>query len=412
VNEDNGIHRTVQTNLKADCYTEGTSNPRWRAAIKAGQIVYAPYTRVSFDLLGVRPFIASLTSNNGTAKEPSYSTGGVRGDSYILPSSAGIGSPARTKALTRAYKRISEQQTHAHGMQFLGELHEVIKQFKRPYSSAVKLVDSYLERAASAVRRYKPRSRHDNPKQALKNLNKALSDSWLETAFGLQPLISDTRDLAEAAARFSSDRRRDVVTASATVQVSGVTQEFITSFSGTNIRLTTKVREVETSSTLFRVFLDWSRSADMGSLARASELAGFRPDLFVPTIYELIPYSWLLDYVTNVGDIIETGCQSSSVVVASIETIKNMVVSEQIYTPSTVPASASREVASNYTPGRAVLRRKYFLRTGGLGPLPSVPFQLSLPGSPGQYANVAALWLSKISKIQTDWNTRPHKDVF
>jgi hypothetical protein len=296
-------------------------------------------------------------------------------------------------------------------MQFLGELHEVISMFKRPYHSAVHLVDTYLERAASAVRRYKPQSRH-SPKQARKNLQKALSDSWLETAFGLQPLISDTRDLAEAAARFSYDRRRDVVTASATVQTQGFTSSTVNSISGTNIRLRTDIRETETHSTMFRVFLDWTRSADLGSLGRLAELTGFRPDLFIPTIYELIPYSWLVDYVSNLGDVIETGCQGQNMVKASIETIRNSVESHQVYTPETAPASMSRVVESSYSPGTAVLRRKYFLRTGGLGPLPTVPFQLSLPGHAGQYLNVGALWLSKTSKIKDDWFSRPHKDVF
>jgi hypothetical protein len=406
---DNSAPVRTSTTIKADCWKDAQTNPRWRAAIKRGQVVIGPYSRTSFNVLSSSPFAAQIVSNDGTPGAPHLTTGSVRGDLYDLPSSAGQASSARTLALTRAYKRLSEQQTHAKGMQFLGEFHEVIRQFKRPYSSAVRLIDTYLERAASAARRYRPRSQH-GMKQARKNLQKALSDSWLETAFGLQPLIADTRDLAEAAARMSNDRRRDVVVASATVQIAGSTKTLIDNFIGVNIGLRREIREVETHSTAFRVFCDWTRSAALGSIGRLQELVGFRADLFVPTLYELTPYSFLVDYFSNLGDVIETGCQSLQEVKGSVETVRNTVVSTQLMTPfGTVP---SRIVTSNFQPGSAKLRRTYFLRTAGLGTLPQVPFQLSLPGSPMKYLNMLALVASKTSKIQNSWNTAPHKDVF
>lgn len=410
VNQDDGSNRTVQTRLSAAVFVEGQTNARWRSAIKAGQIVLGPYTRTSFNVESVKPFNAVVLSNSGSLTQPQYSSGAVRGDLFRLPSSPGIGAPARTKALTRAYKGLSAQQTHANGMQFLGELHEVIAQFKRPYSSAVKLVDTFLERAASAVRRYRPRSRHDSWKQATKNLNKALADSWLETAFGLQPLIADVKDLAEAAARMSNDKRRDVVFASATSQVSGSTQTFVNTFSGTNIGLNSFVREVETSQSGFRVFCDWSRSASLGSLERCAELVGFRADKFIPTIYELIPYSFLVDYWSNLGDVIETGCQAQSMVKGVIETLRNQVTSTQLWVP--YATNVSRVVETDLTPGSASITRKYFLRTGGFGALPTVPFQLEVPGTPMKYVNMLALYASRASKIQNDWFSAPHRDKF
>jgi hypothetical protein len=36
-----------------------------------------------------------------------------------------------------------------------------------------------------------------------------------------------------------------------------------------------------------------------------SRLLGFDPSSFLPTVWELIPYSFLIDYFTNIGDVIE-----------------------------------------------------------------------------------------------------------
>lgn len=37
---------------------------------------------------------------------------------------------------------------------------------------------------------------------------------------------------------------------------------------------------------------------------------GIMPSQFLPTVWELIPYSWLVDYFTNMGDIVAAACRN------------------------------------------------------------------------------------------------------
>jgi hypothetical protein len=53
-------------------------------------------------------------------------------------------------------------------------------------------------------------------------------------------------------------------------------------------------------------------SAAFGSVERLGQLAGFQPSNWIPALYEVIPYSFLIDYVSNVGDIIEAACTSQA----------------------------------------------------------------------------------------------------
>jgi hypothetical protein len=50
------------------------------------------------------------------------------------------------------------------------------------------------------------------------------------------------------------------------------------------------------------------------TIGRAVELSGFQFRDFVPTVWELIPYSFVSDYFVNIGDILEAACTDTSIV--------------------------------------------------------------------------------------------------
>lgn len=133
----------------------------------------------------------------------------------------------------------------------------------------------------------------------------------------------------------------------------------------------------------------------MGSVARLQGLFGFNLEEFVPTVYELMPWSFLVDYFSNLGTVIETGCASQSMIKFALKTttFESTVVSLQ--TP--YPSSASIPVVySLISPGSVKQVRKRVLRAA-YTQLPNVPFSVSLPGSRMQYANMLALWKSQMA---------------
>lgn len=336
------------------------------------------------------PFFASSIEKNGP---PWYQTVASNCQGYYLdglPSeNYGDLSSADARALTECYSRLSAQQTQFGGQQFLGELRETLKMFKKPFRD----LNGLMTRYADQVSQY-----HHllyNPKVSVltkKRLLKTAGSSWLEVAFGLRPLMSDVKEAAEALARHQYDKRRVVVVGKAGSEMSKTVNK-TTSFTAGNCRMESVITVEYTGSVMYRAYCDWTAYAAFGSAERLAELSGFRADLFIPTLYELVPWSWLADYWSNLGTVIETGCQSQNMV-------RFVVRSQKLETLRTVetygvPNSTTFLVSFNSQPGKYAVRHMHFSR-GSSTKLPSVPFLLEFPGKKTQWANMFAVIAARL----------------
>lgn len=335
-------------------------------------------------------------------KDPS-ATSGWRVDHVWgtwFPSLPAVGSQDTTDAariaLTRLYSRLSAMQTHSRGMQFLGELRETIQMLRSPYQGIRRLFDQYISRVERHGRRYSWRR---SPRARQQFLN-AVGSTWLETSFGLLPLMNDVKELSETALMLAlnDNKKRDRVVGSAQTFVAGQSTDLITGVAGTTYgRIRSRGRGNIEHRVRYEAFLDWSRTAAVGSLERVLDMSGFRMDLFIPTIYELIPWSWAVDYVSNLGTVIETGCQSQSMVkfcFMSSSVINTIETQTEVEAPFGVPDTSVLGQT-----GRHKVVRSSFVRSPAQAVIPSVQLQLSFPGRPTQYANVLAVWASGLRGI-------------
>jgi hypothetical protein len=398
----NGAESGGTTELARNCFRSGQSFPAWRATIRAGNVATTDFVGEYFGFRGIQPCYASYL--HGIVPLP---PGGqwfqeeIRGtvDNGRYTAFPTDTSATDALALTRAYKALSANQTHANGLQFLGEFHEVISQLRHPFRAANKLIDSYLDGAFKRSKRYRWREGSAAHRAKVRpSIEKALADSWLETAFGLRPLLADVKDIAEAIARFQNDKRRDVLVGYASTPVQGATSKTDNPTGTSYIKIRSDIKDLVEHSVRYKVYVDLSRSSALGSNERLLELLGFRLDKFAPTAYELIPWSFLVDYVTNIGTMIETGCQSQSDVKFIVRTERITSTRQAVWTPhsAVVPPSSTQVIREIVSPGGQKLISKRVTRTGA-GQLPRVKFQVSLPGSIMKYANVLALWSSKRS---------------
>lgn len=369
--------------------TSGSAVPKYRSVIKSGNDATSTYSRLSMLQVDQRTPFSAVVSRVGNPATGVIHKETVVGEWFpLLPSGGSLDfSDARTRALTRITSRLSGQQSTANGMQFLAELNQVIRMLRRPYSGITQLLDRFSVQVRRYRGRYLTSVRVPNTRQFVRNVGSA----WLETSFGLMPLMSDVKDLSETAARLATDqsRKRERVTGEATTQSGGQQTETITAVTGmNNSRLRFRANSSFEQRVRFVAALDWSRTAAVGSLGRVAELSGFRPDLFIPTLYELVPWSWAIDYVSNLGDVIESGCQCQSMVKWCVES--SMWTSKASYTSSVEPINPI-DAWVNGTPGRGEIVRKSFVRSPSTTRIPQVPLQLSLPGRPTQYLNVLAV---------------------
>jgi hypothetical protein len=251
----------------------------------------------------------------------------------------------------------------------LGELKETFELLRNPFGASVRLL-----RALSQA----------------KHLRRAVADSWLEFRFGILPLISDVESILEVARRQLLQNEVVRFKSYARAEAAGSkTGFYATSIVGMNCL------KYSRWSTLVEDVYHFGILAD--KLDRASSLSEgvsefLQPKYIVPTAWELIPFSFLVDYFSNVGDIIsatssgrfDTSYCSHSVITTyecsvSFSPMKDTgQVVGIIIDPHTTPVI-------NYK--TRILKR----RQANLG-IPPLVFHL--PGSSVRYFNIAALLAS------------------
>jgi len=215
---------------------------------------------------------------------------------------------AKQKFVSRARQAISPFQ----GGVFLGELKEAIHLVRHPASALFHGVTHGYPSAVTKRLRGLKKYRDFHSTRSLRQASKIISETWLEYSFGWRPLISDVQSGAEALARF--------VTQSDTIQI--VTAHAKSRDSDGSGFQNTRVQAGFSNLTYSYNVQQWTETecwmyggADISSglnTESASRLAGLQWADVIPTVWELIPYSFLVDYFSNVGDVISgaTFCTS------------------------------------------------------------------------------------------------------
>lgn len=189
-------------------------------------------------------------------------------------------------ALMQAISRLKPQFA---AYTFLGEAKKTLRLMKSPVQALRRGVNSYLENT-NKIRR-KTRN--------VKHFRKAVADSWLEYSFGWTPLINDVKSGAEAFAQLAERPRyrsfigQHTAKGSKPLQIvtitgTGLIQEIYSESTSTvSTRYSGKIALSMTTNSLYQGFgLEWQE--------------------FIPAAWELAPWSFLIDYFTNAGDIIDS----------------------------------------------------------------------------------------------------------
>lgn len=279
----------------------------------------------------------------------------VNGTSFTVASNQG---------LSNYYSNVAAVESIFKGMVFTGELRESLRMIRSPAKALRSGISDYL----AFLKKRGP----GVPKHRRKSF---VRETWLEYAFGWKPLISDIDSGMKAF--FGGPLVLPIFR-----MCSGVGRHKITSL-GSPIQQTFgpliwwyRVRHSE--EYVVRYFGVY-RSTGNGSSEQGHRY-GFRPSEFVPTLWELIPYSFLVDYFSNIGDIVSSWSYRflagpwTSRLQHRTHTYESCDARVE---ESTDTAFWSTSASGN--PGSAVFKRVTFIRTPDVGtPLPS--FELQVPG--------------------------------
>lgn len=257
----------------------------------------------------------------------------------------------------------------ATGLVILGELKETIQMLKHPFQSLVDLTGGFY--------RSLPRRRN-------KSFHKALHDSYLEWTFGVSPLLADIADLTVATnsildgIQYKRDRGYSKKTSTT---LSSVSSKSVGHF---NFRYQVK----QTASV--EVNIVGGRRVHVDYLSKLSAAYGINFHSVPSTIWELLPYSFVVDYVTNFGDIISaiSGTGQEHYYLSRSELIKQKNEIVCLGTPTFSVACVRKNGSGQAT---QMTERTQFTRSGNLisGFNLLTPF-FTLPKAK-QFVNLAAL---------------------
>lgn len=368
--------------------TSGDKVRGYRQLIKAGSNASSDYSRIEKDIdvqTGNITFIGKCYKNGYVDVTRDYS-----GYYMGLPSIPGLKAvdSATNSAIMSFISDVKAGYNSISGGVFLGELRRTLDMIRNPAKGLRVGMQHWLQAVQKRSTRYcTARNRTTWRSSCIKRMNADLADLWLEYSFGWSPLISDTKAGAEALARLiNGEIRYTTARGSGSDEQGSVTtaKAYLPGMPGSVFLETQSV-----TRQLARVHIYGAvRAKAQGpTMENAMGLFGFKIEEFVPTVWNLLPYSFLSDYFLNVGDILEaTFFDRSSIAWASKSTIQD----SSTRTTGFLVCPASSGWNGGGSPGLAVAKNKVFSRERSAGNL--VPtLEISLPGSAQQWTNIGAL---------------------
>jgi len=381
-------------------------NPDWRRDIAQGRSATTTFLANEIEIDFTHGYVEARRlctfGSPATQRWASEKISGYVNDGFsdvTLPSVAPeiIDLDADARARQDFIRRARNAQGAFRGSTFLAELADTLRTIRRPAAGLRSSVDEYSSVARRRIHKAigrDPRGvrAQDLSKRQSRAANRALSDSWLEAQFGWLPLISDIGEAVEGYNRFSKRQLLERIGSDAT-NVS----DPVHTFHGSTSRCMNFRTEVLTSSE-YLVRYYGAVKCNMRSFPESwCEEAGFRVRDFVPALWEWIPYSFLVDYFTNIGEMIEAASFPRSDLAWAARTFVNVNIRDGSRMTGTkissnpYPSNGYTEVLSFY-PSAIKIRRKFVSRTNYTGSfVPSL--QLEIPGFRNykRWLNIAAL---------------------
>jgi hypothetical protein len=287
----------------------GTSLPTYKSLIRSGlsattnmvataeTLAYKP----GFVAIGFGPAYQSCP--NAKAKKVSVSKScGLNVNKASTNVDNALLLDAQNKAAIGIRGKIKQQSTQFSGMVFLAELRETIHMLRNPLSGINRLTEGFFQ--TTVPLRKKRRSR----KISKSSFGQALSEQWLEYSLGMAPLMRDISDIAQSTIeQYKEDR---IIRLSYTGYAEKATSNTI----GNGIlgsHITANYSSDDVLIAKHRYTVGYRQRADVTgsvfpSLQRIYSLGGFNLSEIVPTVWEALPWSFLLDYFSNIGNVLNT----------------------------------------------------------------------------------------------------------
>lgn len=303
----------------------------------------------------------------------------VNGGSETTYPSAVVDSYAEYKAASKLLGSYISATNTWRGGNFIAEFAETVQMLAHPLKSLYSHTWSFVGNVGKLKKVY----RRDPVRYG-----RLLGGAWLAYAFGIKPLVDDINDAQSAV-----DHLANELGACDTLPIKGYgTAETLESqYTGASVPQCPYARFDEYRVSRSKVkYYGAIRAAPMNFPSVATDFGVGFADI-VPAVWEAVPWSFLVDYFVNVGEVLDSARLASANLAwlaqgKSVELVSN---SSDIYPAYSVANPLGYVVTAGG--GRAVAKRVWKHRVG-VGSIPYPGFNFRIPGiSSLKWCNVAAL---------------------
>lgn len=412
-------------NLTLSRFIQGHRLPNWKARLKAKQDAT---TNMSATWLDVKDSSHGMVTSKWTYNpNPNLIYTNEFGgnidicnttDLFLPPDHSQDPTFVENLARQAFYGKLDKIAKSFDGLVFLGELRETLRLVKRPHETFRRLCENWYQTLKKSRRKYQdPRTGKFKSKYNTR-WREDLGALWLEQSFGWNPAINDAKSALETyerltdqnsgpqIRRISAGGRKYYDRSNTLGSYQGPGGYFNACGTGFSVLRGTLF---ETISSRYRAGVIVRTKAP--SWGDKAELLGFNPQQFIPALYELFPWSFLLDYVTNTGALLQAACTRNFEYSYCNRTLVQTSEKTRVLKHDTTKPSLNGNwtfIGRNgeYVPSVHTASRKTVSRTTVSGvPLPTFQTQWDL--TDGQLLNVAAL-LSQVGAIHPQ-NPRPRR---
>lgn len=373
----------------------GVKNPRWRWQIRNGLNATTGFSYQSRDRFPdntVGYFSFYDPSKDGGKKVEIYVNQRGSGITTEQPTDLSLSS-ADYKARQNFVNKYRKRRTAFQSGVFLGELMQTVRLIKSPAKALRKGIDRYYSDVKKRLRRRGVTRGHGTGpgrNKPDKDRNRIVQDTWLEYVFGWAPLISDIKDISKLA---TADPHKVFVPIRSIGGIAWRSDNQDTtrgpSVGGAPV-WTERYYKEYASSVIYR-----GAVVAENNPPPFSEQFGLNWSNFLPTVWELIPYSFLVDYFFNVQKVVE-GISTGTIWLAwGCKTSRKEIQFKKLIIPN--PKATSSNYGSNMWSGVVTApeltgRSFDLLRESVEGVSVGLSdFSFSLPGSERKWLNIAAL---------------------
>lgn len=291
------------SNLSWTNTRQGSSclNYQWKIANNIDATTSFIGQRHEFILL---PGRATLTGWNPFVQREAYDlyTGSVFTDvDYSVQWSLPMYAEADNLARTKFFKDVRSAQMKLSGLTVLGELREAIHMVRHPADALRRGLSDYL----SVLSKRKAR----NPGR--RQRHKILQDTWLEFSFGWKPLIQDCKG-AMLAYKAVIDNEEWIPISSTGIVTKDLGTTGPQNLDQGRVSFWYEARSSQKCMVRYKTKVRGSNLGPSDLIDRSMDMFGFRLDEFVPTAWELLPWSFFIDYFSNIGDVITAASTSKA----------------------------------------------------------------------------------------------------